>query len=175
MPDDTKDKGDVVVIQGGVAGAISAGGNIINQTARLTAQQVITVFAMISMVVINGIVVWLLFETKNDRRDERRDAADRAASLLRSFEDARERDRQFQDSQLDKARTLAAARDKALMEHCADESRKQRESDEMTHREMNKVIITLTTEISRLVKKGPDEPEQGIAVAPMPKSKPISP
>lgn len=172
----SEEKTDVVVQPGGVAGAITAGGSFITQTAKLTSQQVITVFAMISMVVINGIVVWLLFETKNDRRDERRDAADRSAALLRSFEDARERDRQFQDNQLDKARTLAVARDKALMEHCSEEARKQRESDEMSRREMNKVISTLTTEIGRLVKKGPDEQqEQGIAVAPMPKSKPISP
>ena len=181
MPDEPKEadakaepQAPVNVITG-VAGAAGAITQALTMASRWTAQQVITVFAVISVVVTNSVLVWLLFETKNDRRDERRDSAERSATLMRSVEDARERDRQFQALQRENDRQADMASEKMILAHCADEARKQRESDELLQRELNKTLQQLSAEVGRLAKKpGEEEATARLPVrAPSPKAKEI--
>lgn len=162
-----------IAVLGGAAAVVGAVTQAATAASRWTAQQVITVFAVISVVVTNSVLVWLLFETKNDRRDERRDAAERSSSMLRSVEDARERDRQFQSLQREADRGSDASQVKMILEHCAAEARKQRDSDEMLQREMAKTLQSLSAEIKAFGKK--NELDESSTIAPLPKAKVIVP
>lgn len=149
-----------VEVNSGTAGIVKASVDGAAKLSKFTPEQVLTIGSMLSMVVICGIMVFSYYDTRMDRRDERRESAQADADRRRSNEEAREKDRQLVILEREKDRqanmmivketnTSSAEREAAILKHCSDEAEKNR-----------KFIGLLATEVGKLAgKKFPPDPE----------------
>ena len=169
-----------VVAGGPVGNAVALGAAATDAGIRLSslsANQVVTLGAVMSMVVMTGMVIWNIFDSRNDRRDERAVWARSDAEHSRSNEDGRERDRTTLEriaksnqelsvsatAQLqEKWATTAAQSRKEILQHCTEEGEKNR-----------KAMDNLTAVLSKLLMKKEEADGGNVApaVAPYPRPK----
>lgn len=121
-------------------------------------QQVVTVGAVVSMLVTNGLLIWILVDSRGDRKDEREDMSRRNEAMIRSLEDGRERDRQFVAIERDKDRKNAMELQKVGLDHCV---------------KLGQYVQMLAVEVGKLIKmpKTPDESDLYPTIAPPPRLK----
>lgn len=135
-----------ITIPSGTGAVVSAGTEAVERMSRFTPQQVVVIGSVVSMIVTNVLLIWLLVDTRNDRRDERKSQSEQASALHRGMEEAREKDRQFVSIERNNDRKDSTDKQKMILDHCTNQVEKT-----------NKFISALTNEVSKIVKKDPEE------------------